>query len=401
MRRRKREIEQLQASLAEARRKTASLEREVESLRTRDPLTGLPLLEVLERRLAPEVERCKRHGRALTVAVVDVDGFRDINAHYGRPVGDRVLTAVGAALDRLTRASDLVSRSGADEFVLMMPETSASAALQAFERIFLDLEALRVEPVEAVGASVGVAQWERGMSAEQLLAAAVARVDVARSAGGGRAAAGDPPGPDADGDSQDDVIIALAEALTERDRYTGEHSESVVGLVERVARGLALGERDVSHIKAAALLHDIGKVAMPDEVLNKPAPLDDDEWEVMRQHPVVGERILRAIPGMGPIARIVRHEHERFDGGGYPDGIAGDEIPIGARIILACDAYHAMTSDRPYRAAMPHGEAVRELVDGAGTQFDPRVTEKLIGVLYNQRQSGGGRTDAETASVVA
>jgi putative nucleotidyltransferase with HDIG domain len=242
------------------------------------------------------------------------------------------------------------------------------------------------------------------MSAERLLAAAHARVDIARSSGGGRAAAGDaasehPHG--ADGDSKGDVITALAEALIERDRYTGEHSESVVALVESVARGLALSDRDVAHVKAAALLHDIGKVAMPDEILNKPGPLDEEEWKVMREHPVIGERILRAIPGMGPIARIVRHEHERFDGGGYPDGIAGEQIPIGARIILACDAYHAMVSDRPYRKGVSHAEAVRELVAGAGTQFDPRVTEMLIGLLYGQRQAGEGRTEAEIASAAA
>ena len=108
----------------------------------------------------------------------------------------------------------------------------------------------------------------------------------------------------------------------------------------------------------------------------------------MRQHPVIGERIMRAIPGMGVIARIVRHEHERWDGGGYPDGISGNEIPIGARIILACDAYHAMTSDRPYRKAMPHTDAMKELSDNAGSQFDPAVVEALVGYLYGRRQSG-------------
>ena len=136
-------------------------------------------------------------------------------------------------------------------------------------------------------------------------------------------------------------------------------------------------------------------------MLHKPGPLDDAEWELMREHPAIGERILRAIPGMGPIARIVRHEHERFDGKGYPDGIAGDAIPIGARIILACDAYHAMTSDRPYRKGMSHADAVGELAEHAGTQFDPRVTEVLIGALYGRRQSGGGRTEVEAAAEAA
>jgi HD-GYP domain-containing protein (c-di-GMP phosphodiesterase class II) len=126
-------------------------------------------------------------------------------------------------------------------------------------------------------------------------------------------------------------------------------------------------------------------VAIPDEILHKAGPLDEHEWNVMRQHPMIGERILRAIPGLGSVARIVRHEHERYDGRGYPDGLEGDEIPIGARIILACDAYHAMVSDRPYREALNHAAAIRELATNAGMQFDPDVTEVLIRCLYRSR----------------
>jgi HD-GYP domain-containing protein (c-di-GMP phosphodiesterase class II) len=144
----------------------------------------------------------------------------------------------------------------------------------------------------------------------------------------------------------------------------------------------------VERIRTAALLHDIGKIGVPDEILHKPAALDKREWHVMRQHPVIGERILRAIPGMGRVAKIVRHEHERWDGGGYPDGLSGPAIPLGSRIILACDAYHAMTSNRPYRRAMSHTDAVAELSQNAGTQFDPEVGQALVGYLYGRRQSG-------------
>jgi diguanylate cyclase (GGDEF)-like protein len=397
---RKQEIERLRGSLEAAQRRIADLEGELRALRSSDTLTGLPVLDELTRRLDKEIERSRRHGQPLSVAVLDIDGFRGINAHNGRETGDRVLASVGGLLAKLIRANDAASRAGADEFVVMLPETTAAEAMQAFERYFLELEALRVGDVEGIAISVGIAQWERGLGSEQLLATAGARVDVARSLGGGRAAASDAPesADSREAGAQSDVIAALAEALLERDRYTGEHSESVVDLVESVARGLALSGNEIDHVKAAALLHDIGKVAIPDDVLNKPGPLDDSEWKVMREHPVIGERILRAIPGMGPIARIVRHEHESFDGSGYPDGVAGDAIPIGARIILACDAYHAMTSDRPYRKGMSHAEAIRELADHAGTQFDPRVTEVLIGSLYGRRQSGGGRTESEASA---
>jgi diguanylate cyclase (GGDEF)-like protein len=403
MRGRTKEVERLRGSLDEAQRRIGALESELRALRSSDSLTGLPVLADLTCRFAQEIERSRRHGQPLTVAVLDIDDFRAINAHHGRDVGDRVLAAVGRLLAEQIRANDAASRAGADEFVVMLPETTAAEALQAFGRYLLELEALRVDGVESVSVSAGIAQWERGVTSEQLLATAGSRVDVARALGGGRAAASDAaatPG-GGEGGAQSDVVAALAEALLERDRYTGEHSESVVDLVETVARGLALSATEIDHVKAAALLHDIGKVAIPDDVLNKAGPLGDEEWRVMRDHPVIGERILRAIPGMGPIARIVRHEHERFDGSGYPDGIAGESIPIGARIVLACDAYHAMTSDRPYREGMSHAEAVRELAEHAGTQFDPRVTEVLIGSLYGRRQSGGGRTEAEAAGAAA
>jgi diguanylate cyclase (GGDEF)-like protein/putative nucleotidyltransferase with HDIG domain len=399
---RRKDAEDLSAKLADARRQIASLECELELRRTRDPLTGLPVVEVLHQRLVPEIERSRRHGRPLTLAVVDVDGFRAINGDYGRAVGDHVLTAIGETLGRLTRASDLVVHSSADEFLVLMTETTVDEAIRAFDRILVELEHPKVDAIDSLPISVGLAQWSKGMTGEQLVATAGRRVDVARSQGGGRVAGCDQPPEEQGGESaKGDVVVALAEALTERDRYTGEHSESVVELVASVAQGLGLGPREIAHIKAAALLHDIGKVAIPDNILNKPGPLDDDEWVVMREHPVVGERILRAIPGMGSIARIVRHEHERFGGGGYPDGIAGEEIPIGARIILACDAYHAMTSDRPYRKSIGHAEAVRELVENAGTQFDPCVTEVLIGALYGQRQGGAAPGEPVATAAVA
>ncbi|HSD76675.1 MAG TPA: HD-GYP domain-containing protein, partial [Solirubrobacteraceae bacterium] len=183
------------------------------------------------------------------------------------------------------------------------------------------------------------------------------------------------------------VVEALASALLERDRYTGEHSESVVEMARTVASTVGLDELETERVAMAALLHDIGKVAIPDRVLLKPGKLDAAEWELMKEHPVIGERILRAIPGMGAVARIVRHEHEHFDGSGYPDGLRGEEIPIGSRIILACDTYSAMTTSRPYRDAMDHAEAVAELARYAGSQFDPKVTEALIGSLYWMAQN--------------
>jgi diguanylate cyclase (GGDEF)-like protein len=381
--------QELERELSEARRRIADLERDLETRLVRDPVTGLASLEVFNRRLQDEIERCRRHGRAMSIAILDIDGFRKMNNGGGREAGDRVLEEVGKVLTRWTRATDLAARTSGDEFSLMLPETTGSGAMQCVERIVLELEALHVDKINGVSASVGVAEYRKPLRAGDLITEATGALDRARANGGGRAeiaggAIAAEQGPQEH--AHQDAIAGLAEALLERDRYTGEHSESVVELAARVARGLALSEEEIWQIRAAALLHDIGKVAIPDDILNKPGKLDDQQWELMRQHPVIGERILRAIPGLGGVARIVRHEHERWDGGGYPDGIAGDAIPIGSRVILACDAYHAMTSDRPYRKAMPHADAIRELAKGAGSQFDPGVTEILIGCLYGNRE---------------
>ena len=153
----------------------------------------------------------------------------------------------------------------------------------------------------------------------------------------------------------------------------------------KVAKALGLSPAQVEEVRQAALLHDIGKVGIPDAILNKPGPLTPEERAVMAEHPVIGERILRSIGGFAGVAAIVRHEHESYDGRGYPDGIEGDQIPIGSRIILACDAYHAMTSDRPYRARMSDADAFTELTRCAGSQFDPDVTAALVAHLYYER----------------
>ncbi len=171
---------------------------------------------------------------------------------------------------------------------------------------------------------------------------------------------------------------ALLAALEARDGYSGEHSQAVVGLSVAVARRLGLSEDDVAEVELAALLHDVGKIGVPDSVLNKPGPLDGQEWALMREHPVIGERIVASIESLARLAPVVRAEHERWDGKGYPDGLAGEGIPLASRVVFCCDAFHAMTSDRPYREAIGEERALRELETNAGTQFDPQVVAALV-----------------------
>jgi HD-GYP domain-containing protein (c-di-GMP phosphodiesterase class II) len=183
----------------------------------------------------------------------------------------------------------------------------------------------------------------------------------------------------------DQGVDAMAAAIDMRDDYTGEHSEEVVRLAMLVGRRMGLSDAALSQLEIAARLHDVGKIGVPDAVLRKDSPLDAAEWEVMRQHPEWGAQMLYRLPGLKRVSRIVRHAHERWDGDGYPDRLRSEDIPVESRIILACDAYQAMTSDRPYRDAMRPWVAVSELREGAGGQFDPDVVDVLVGELRAER----------------
>ncbi len=177
------------------------------------------------------------------------------------------------------------------------------------------------------------------------------------------------------------TVQALATALETKDEYTGEHANQLESLCLNVAVGLGLDGQELRDITLGAVLHDIGKIGIPSPILNKPAPLTEREWEVMRRHPELGARIIEPVAALDGARELVIACHEHWDGSGYPHGLAGEEIPLGARIILACDAYHAMTSDRVYRAALPVSEAVLELERYSGSQFDPSVADALIAVV--------------------
>ena len=189
------------------------------------------------------------------------------------------------------------------------------------------------------------------------------------------------------------AAAALAAALEAKDHYTADHARSIADLAVAVGRELGLSEDHLRDLRYGAVFHDIGKIAIPDAILNKPGPLSEPEFAMVREHPRVGEQILAPVPFLSGVRRIVRHDHERWDGLGYPDRLSGEDIPLGARIVLVVDAYHAMRSERPYRSALPEAEARRELLANAGTQFDPRVVRAFLAVLESRSigTGSGGR----------
>jgi diguanylate cyclase (GGDEF)-like protein/putative nucleotidyltransferase with HDIG domain len=382
------ERDQLSRELEAARQRIADLETAL-LRRGRDALTAVLRIEAFREQFVEELARTRRRGLQGSLIVLQVDRLADIHRDHGFGVGDALLSGLVEALRAGTRSEDLLGRIGDDRFAVLLREAGEAATTACVGRLLGAFQLIEVGAIRGVSASAGVALFgAEDQDAVVLFQKASQALADAQAGGGGRAviASEDEGGAGVSAKlHRRDAVEALAVALLERDRYTGEHSESVVEMAVNVARSIGLSPPQVEDVRAAALLHDIGKVGIPDAILNKAGPLTPDERTVMAEHPVIGERILRSIGGFLNVADIVRHEHESWDGTGYPDGLVGDAIPIGSRIILACDAYHAMTSDRPYRARMSHADAFRELTRCAGRQFDPQVTEALVAHFYHQR----------------
>ncbi len=361
---------------------------DVRTAASTDALTGLLNHGAMQVRVREEIARAARSEQPLSCVLIDLDDFKRVNDELGHPAGDALLRRVADALRAEVRPYDQVARYGGDEFVLVLPGSEDRAARAVAERVRERVST--GAPGDAAGpsanCSIGIAAWEPPMGADELLAAADRALLLAKRTGKGRVAVANPDAEEElsrlqQADGSPAAVQALAAAIEARDSYGHDHSEQVVKLATGVAMLLGLTADAVERVGHGALLHDVGKLGIPHEILRRDGSLSDAEWEIMAQHPVIGEGILRRIPQLAPLAPLVRHEHEHWDGSGYPDGLAGQQSPIGSRIILACDAYVAMITARPYRRALVQRDAVAELRARTGTQFDPQVVEALLDLL--------------------
>ncbi len=326
-----------------------------------DPLTGL----ANRRALLIDLERaCDPHRlspRPKLLAIYDLNGFKHYNDTFGHPAGDALLTRIGGALARAAVRSGHAYRLGGDEFCVLLDRGRGEPHAQAAAMATALLE--RGDGF-VIGAAFGeVVIPDEALDPSEALRIADQRLYAQKAHGRASAAS-----------QARDVLLSV---LRERTPRLADHVGTVAELADRLARRLDLDADEAEDIVSAAQLHDIGKAAIPDDVLNKPGELEPEERDFILRHPLVGERILSAAPSLQRAARIVRSTHERFDGGGYPDGLAGEEIPVASRLIAVCDAYDALVSSRPYRPPMTPDQAVDELRAYAGSQFDPALVELL------------------------
>jgi diguanylate cyclase (GGDEF)-like protein/putative nucleotidyltransferase with HDIG domain len=363
-----------------------STHRELRAMRLAltDPLTGLGNHRHFHERLQRELLRAEDERAPLTLCFVDIDDFKKINDRFGHPSGDRVLSQVAGRL----RQGGEAFRLGGDEFALLLADHDEATALAAAKSVVERIASLDLEHVGHVTVSAGLATFPvQGHGRDELIRLADSALYWAKEHGKNRVRLYRPEvvelaelkrlaaGPDKAARYR--AAASLAQAVDARDTYTADHSHRVGDLAARIAKRVGLPPEQVELIRLAGQLHDLGKLAIPEELLRKPGALTDSERLVLERHPQIGFRMLDSL-GVDPVAELVLHHHERWDGAGYPDGLAGERIPLGARIIFVADAYDAMVLDRAYRPARSPHAAIAELRRCAGSQFDPAIVAAFM-----------------------
>jgi diguanylate cyclase (GGDEF)-like protein len=377
---------------------------QVEARAAHDRLTGVVNRETLLTTLVSEIERAARHHKWLSVAFIDIDRFKPINDTYGHHTGDAVLREIATLIRDNIRGSDLFGRYGGEEFMLILPETTPEEATVLAEHLrqLVMGHPLTVAPRQGIQVtiSIGVAgDVGSQLQADRLVDQADAAMYAAKSLGRNRTyryRAVDDNAPvrrapisaerraaaTAIGQwASDTAAEALASVLAPQPHHGGQPSDLIATLATGMALHMGLPQDEIERIRIASLLHDLGKLAVPLEILDKRSALSDHEWQAIGEHPRIGQVILEQASSLREAVPTVLHHHEHFNGSGYPHGLRGKEIPLGARIVAVADAYHAMVNDRPYRNARDHAHALAELRANAGTQFDPEVVDVFCEVF--------------------
>jgi diguanylate cyclase (GGDEF)-like protein len=408
-----------------------------------DGLTGVKTHRFFMEALSSEWKRSSRAGRSFALVLMDLDRFKFVNDFYGHLEGDLVLQRVGQILETNCRRSDVVARYGGDEFVILMPETAMEQARQLSSKLRGWVAADPLLREKNISASFGIASYPlHGSSPQELIQVADASMYLSKHQGGNTVSTADHvdpkearrwkrdvleaylgvtlkrlfatgpeafeeiyqrlrqfsdslPATEASGtDSVDgpnalpqsilETVTSLAYAIDAKDQYTQGHSQKVSAYAALLAEAMGMSEPEVEEIRLGAVLHDVGKVGIPEQILNKSGPLNHDEWETMKTHVLYGGRLLEPLVALARIRQMVLHHHEFFDGSGYPEGLTGKDIPLGARIITIADSYDTITSDRSYKKGRTAEEALTELERCSKSQFDPELIETFVRAMRQQ-----------------
>lgn len=374
-----------------------------------DALTGIGSRRLLEDELEAECARSKRYKRPFSVAILDLDNFKTINDVLGHGTGDEALRKLAECMTSQKRIPDILTRYGGDEFVMLMPETEANDALKFMERIRSKVQQIQVQENILMTISCGIAQNmpDFSDSSSNIIRRADLALYEAKSAGRNCVMlwnermskvlkAGDiefekikklkrrVAGLSEQAEKMFmQSIWSLVKALEAKDPYAKKHSESVMHYAVGIAKMMKMPHRDLDVIRRAAMIHDIGKIGVPDSILSKPSDLTPHERKIIEQHPLIGVRILDKMSFLKHEVAIVRSHHEKWNGEGYPDGLSNTKIPIGARIMAVADTFDALISDRAYHHSRPIEEAVGIIIDSSGYDFDPEAVEALVVWIRN------------------
>ncbi|MDD5338958.1 MAG: diguanylate cyclase [Dehalococcoidales bacterium] len=382
-----------------------------------DELTGLFNRRSLDEMLDSEISRHSRYGGTFSLAILDLDGLKSYNDTYGHLAGDSLLKTVGVNIKAALRNSDFAFRYGGDEFGLLLPQTEIDDALMVLERVRKRIG----DGVDAgkmkVTASIGVACWpDDGISHTDIIAAA--DVTLYRAKRGGRnqtlCASGPLSGLETtgetspDGDSLDSklsgIINSFAELVDSRSYYTSKHSKKVANYSVALAKVLEMSKEEIRKIETCAMLHDVGKMAISSDILNKTGELTDKEWEIMKKHSAQGANLVKQIPQLTYCVEPILHHHENYDGSGYPNGLKGEEIPLISRILAIANSFAVITSDRSYSEAITHENAIKEIKKRSGTYYDPYLVERFASIFEikekaNEKKAkkANGQSDAKSS----